>query len=167
VGADAAADVSAGPIIDATEFSSRFLAFSNGSANALSPAGQLIASILVIWGASFGVNEYGREEENAAAEPQSPSAIPSDDAVRKRRDRKDLTNRMLGQVLKTIDAYGILRKPSWDGVRALLLTLPLTAEVQPPMERLVSVRATSIALSLTFFSPCMKPHYLKYIPYVA
>lgn len=45
---------------------------------------------------------------------------------------------MLQQVLRMIDIFGILRKPSWDGVRVLLMTLPLTAEVQPPMERLVS-----------------------------
>lgn len=113
------------------------MAFSKGNASALSPAGQLIASILVVWGASFGVNEYGVEEERAFAgdEPQSPSP----ETLQRRRDRKDTTNRMLQQILRMIDVHGILRKPSWDGVRALLLTLPLTAEVQPPMERLVSI----------------------------
>ncbi|EIN07736.1 hypothetical protein PUNSTDRAFT_126687 [Punctularia strigosozonata HHB-11173 SS5] len=127
------------PIIDATEFSARFLAFSKGDASALSPAGQLIASILVVWGASFGVNEYGVEEEHVFAdEPQSPSP----ETLQRRRDRKDMTNRMLQQILRMIDVHGILRKPSWDGVRALLLTLPLTAEVQPPMERLSMYEAT-------------------------
>ena len=29
-------------------------------------------------------------------------------------------------ILDEIDACGILRKPTWDGVRALLLLLPLT-----------------------------------------
>ena len=73
--------------------------------------------------------------------------------------RKERVNEMLHELLYLIDIHGILRKPSWDGVRALLLTMPLTegastpprsrrsplliyhliiADVLTPMERLVS-----------------------------
>ena len=75
-------------------------------------AGQLIALILVVWAASFGVNEYGVEE-----------LYDNQGSSRRRRDR---INEMVQEVLFLIDIHGILRKPSWDGVRALLLILPLT-----------------------------------------
>lgn len=75
-------------------------------------SGQLIALVLVVWAASFGVNEYGVEELY-------------DSQVNLRR-RKDRVNEMVQELLSLVDIHGLLRKPSWDGVRALLLTLPLT-----------------------------------------
>ena len=132
------------PIIDPSEFCSRFFEFAKGNCNALDISGQLIAMILAVWATSFGVNEYGIEEVD-----NSPHAI---------RSRQERTNEMVREVLQLIDMHGVVRKPTWDGVRALLLLSPLTQglqirsmydasrlsdlpEVQTPMERLVSYRA--------------------------
>ena len=67
---------------------------------------------LVVWAASFGLNEYGLED----------SQEPSVDI----RQRKEHVNEMLQELLYLIDLHGILRKASWDGVRLLLLLQPLT-----------------------------------------
>ncbi len=74
--------------------------------------GQLLAMALVVWAASFGLNEYGLED----------SQEPSVDI----RQRKEQVNEMLQELLYLIDLHGILRKASWDGVRLLLLLQPLT-----------------------------------------
>jgi hypothetical protein len=100
------------PIIDPSEFCARFFEFSKGNCNALGMAGQLIAMLLAVWAASFGVNEYGIEELH-----QGEAVI---------RNRREATNEMVQEMLLLIDIHGILRKPTWDGVRALHLLLPLT-----------------------------------------
>ena len=41
-------------------------------------------------------------------------------------ERKERVNEMLYELLYLIDIHGLLRKPSWDGVRVLLLIMPLT-----------------------------------------
>jgi hypothetical protein len=103
------------PIIDPSEFCARFSEFSNGNCNALGIPGQLIAMLLAIWAASFGVNEYGIEELHHG---EGCGAII--------RNRREATNEMVREMLHLIDIYGILRKPTWDGVRALHPLLPLT-----------------------------------------
>ena len=67
---------------------------------------------LAVWATSFGVNELG--------EPEPHTGHP---AIRLRKDR---TNEMVQDLLRLIDVYGVLRKPTWDGVRVLLLVIPLT-----------------------------------------
>lgn len=101
------------PIIIPNEFCARYIDFCNGKPGALTIAGQLVAMLLVVWAASFGVDEYGVDE--------SQSGSPMDT-----RDRKSLTNDMVRELLVLFDIHGVMRKPSWDGVRALLLLLPLT-----------------------------------------
>ena len=73
---------------------------------------------LVVWAASFGVNEYGVEEQELAANI---------------RQRKEHVNDMLQELLYLIDLHGILRKASWDGVRLLLLLLPLSQGMFTPL----------------------------------
>ena len=68
--------------------------------------------LLVTWAASYGVDEYGREEPH--------------DGTQGVRRRKKKTNEMVQEVLHLIDIHGLPRKPSWDGVRVLLLIMPLT-----------------------------------------
>jgi len=43
-----------------------------------------------------------------------------------RRETRERTNAMVKEVLTLIDAHGVMRRPTWDGVRVLLLILPLT-----------------------------------------
>jgi hypothetical protein len=100
------------PIIDPSEFCARFFEFSKGNCNALGIPGQLIAMLLAVWAASFGVNEYGIEELH-----HGEAAI---------RARREATNEMIREMLYLVDIHGIMRKPTWDGVRALHLLLPLT-----------------------------------------
>ncbi len=68
--------------------------------------------VLMAWAVSFGVNEYGEEEPHGG-----PAAI---------HQRKERTNEIVLEILYLIDTHSVLRKPSWDGVRVLLLLLPLT-----------------------------------------
>lgn len=114
----------AGPIIDPLEFRSRYIAWlqhhqspdSNASLSSaaapLSAEGQLLAKVLVVWAAAYGVDEAGTEQ------PQN-----SNQDVQKRRLR---VKSMIEEVTNFIDSLSLLRKPSWDGVRCLLMTLPLT-----------------------------------------
>lgn len=46
--------------------------------------------------------------------------------------RKDRCNAMLKEILDLVDRMGILRRPTWDGVRVLLLIMPLTEGLSSP-----------------------------------
>ncbi|TDL27284.1 hypothetical protein BD410DRAFT_762036 [Rickenella mellea] len=116
------------PIIDPQEFSGRFVQALKGDANALGVTGQLLCMVLVTWATSFGVNEFGEEEVHGG--------IP---AIRRRKER---TNEMLREILNLVDLHGLLRKPTWDGVRVLLLIMPLTEFIQTPLDRLAMYEAT-------------------------
>ncbi|KAI0079977.1 hypothetical protein K474DRAFT_438548 [Panus rudis PR-1116 ss-1] len=111
------------PILEPVEYRERFSDFINGNPAALSSPAQMISMALVVWAASFGVDEYGREDisENSTDLHQ----------------RMETVKEMLQELLYLIDLHGILRKPSWDGVRLLLLVLPLAQEIQAPIDRLV------------------------------
>ncbi|KDQ60654.1 hypothetical protein JAAARDRAFT_204482 [Jaapia argillacea MUCL 33604] len=147
------------PIIEPAEFTTRFFEYTKGHSDALGIAGQLIAMLLVVWAASFGIDEAGNPIEPSPLDSsrsttrgtsRSSSGTDSlhntgdfDDAryasIRKRKER---TNDMLMELLRLIDVCGILRKPTWDGVRVLLLILPLTQEVQTHLERLTMYETT-------------------------
>jgi hypothetical protein len=45
---------------------------------------------------------------------------------------------MTHELLHLVDLHGIMRKPTWDGVRVLLLIWPLTQGVQTALQRIVS-----------------------------
>ena len=94
------------------EYRDRYLQFTQGNTDVLEIAGQLIALTLVVWAATFGVNAFGVEE--------------AQDGPADARQRRESINEMLQELLYLIDLHGILRKTSWDGVRLLLLVLPLT-----------------------------------------
>ena len=100
------------PIIDPDEYPSRYTRHITVKGEVLNPAGQLIAMVYAVWAASFGFDASGVEE------------LPrTEDNHKTNRER---CNRMVEEILRLVDLYGILRRPSWDGVRALLLLLPLT-----------------------------------------
>ncbi|PVF98575.1 hypothetical protein CPB86DRAFT_814609 [Serendipita vermifera] len=128
------------PIIDPIEFRSRYVAWlqhqlspeSNAvlssATTPLSAEGQLLGKILVVWAASYGVDEGGVEQPENSYED-----------VRRRRQR---VKHMVEEVVRLIDSLSLLRKPSWDGVRCLLMTLPLTEDVlDNPMDRLAIYEA--------------------------
>lgn len=120
-----------GPIIEPTEFTSRYFAHIKGTST-LSIEGQMIAMLLVTWAASFGVNEYGLEEEiepHSPTMPDGPKFSPDADddfSDPSRRARTLRVETMIREILHLIDIHALLRRPTWDGVRVLLLILPLT-----------------------------------------
>ncbi|OSD01630.1 hypothetical protein PYCCODRAFT_1369162 [Trametes coccinea BRFM310] len=116
------------PILEPTEYCVRFSEWYNGNTDYLQIPGQLIALALVVWAASYGINEAGE-----VAPEYTGEEIPQ---------RQERVNEMLAELLYLIDIHGVLRKPSWDGVRVLLLTMPLTEEVQSPIERLAMYDTT-------------------------
>lgn len=93
------------------EFSQRYIQWIEGD-DELEKEAQLIGMVLVAWAASYGVDEAGNPEPHLG-----------DESVNRRRER---TNAMMREILHLVDVYGILRRPSWDGVRVLLLLMPLT-----------------------------------------
>jgi hypothetical protein len=133
-----------GPILEPLEFRDRYLQFIKGNPDALQVPGQLIAMALVVWAASFGVNEYGMEDPQ-----ESPADI---------RQRKEQINEMLQEILYLVDLHGVLRKASWDGVRLLLLLLPLTQGrifVLDYLFRLVYVAQRSSLLWIAWYGLCL------------
>ena len=135
-----------GPVLDPVEFPARFIAHAKGT-HSLGHEGGLIAMILVVWAASFGLDECGVSEvehiEQTSEESvihvtnSSPKSIKKEDSERasekkgrmvtvgKIRERKEKTDAMLREILELIDFHGVMRRPTWDGVRALLLIMPL------------------------------------------
>lgn len=106
-----------GPILEPLEFKERYLQFVQGNSDALPISGQLVAMALVVWAASFGVNEFGVEDAH--------------DGPLDMRQLKEQVNDMLQELLYLVDVHGILRKATWDGVKLLLLLLPLTQGAAP------------------------------------
>ncbi|KAF9520147.1 hypothetical protein BS47DRAFT_846376 [Hydnum rufescens UP504] len=123
------------PIVDPTEFRERFMASLQGRPEALGPIGALISMILVTWAASYGVDESGREDPALA----DASGLENLAAVRERRAR---CNMMVKEMLEIIDHHALLRKPSWDGVRVLMLIMPLTEESLNPVDRMSMYQST-------------------------
>ena len=98
-----------GPLLEPKVFLPRLEESLNGTTDSLDVPGRLVAMCLVAWAASFGHNEEGEW----VSKDLEPSA-------------KSRTNNMVKELLYLIDSYGIVRKPTWDGVVALLAILPLT-----------------------------------------
>lgn len=85
------------------------------------------------------MDEYGQLDiPEGGDSPMSNLSLldPGKDEVKREGDRQARFEKMkvaVDIILTEIDACGILRKPTWDGVRVLLLLLPLT-EGEPTCE---------------------------------
>ena len=135
-----------GPILDPNEFCRRYVAHVEGT-RPLGHEGGILAMLLVLWAATFGVNEFGSEikdDRDDSATFHNPASSSSGRPSRKANfslspDSKcteeifkyvgkrfsEKTSCMLREILELIDFHGIMRIPTYDGVRILLLTLPL------------------------------------------
>jgi hypothetical protein len=88
---------------------------------------------LVVWASSFGIDENGQSldplEDHIYQYQEHKVDIhdqfDTDASAKLRTERRTRTNEMVKEMLYLIDVHGILRKPSWDGVRILLMILPL------------------------------------------
>lgn len=112
-------------LLDAGEFASRYFAHIKGSV-ILNIEGQLLAMVLSIWAASFGVDQHGVDKLDGA------SGDPLERSTRRKR-----TNEQVQELLRLVDIHGVMRHPTWDGVRILLLIWPLTQSAQTPLQRAV------------------------------
>jgi len=102
-----------GPLLEPGVFLSRLEESLNGATDSLDVPGRLAAMCLVVWAASFGHDEEGK-------------LVQSSDPKDWRLPVKSRTNNMVKELLYLIDSYGIVRKPTWDGLVVLLIILPLT-----------------------------------------
>ncbi|KAJ6606510.1 hypothetical protein DFH09DRAFT_10663 [Mycena vulgaris] len=146
------------PILDPTEFPARFFAHTKGT-RPLGNEGKILLHLLVVWAASFGVDERGLPENDEFSRPSSASDDGSKltrsgrveapkingalIAERRRAERKHRTEAMVQEILVLIDSHAIMRHPTWDGVRVLLLILPLMEDISiSPLDRRCMYEAT-------------------------
>ncbi|KAJ7771697.1 hypothetical protein B0H16DRAFT_1660677 [Mycena metata] len=135
------------PILDPTEFPARYFAHTKGT-HALGNEGKILLHLLVVWAASFGIDERGLPENEELSRPSSASSLEDAGsklsrpghvegpkmngalmAERSRAERKSRTEAMVQEILALIDAHAVMRRPTWDGVRVLLLILPLMEDI--------------------------------------
>jgi hypothetical protein len=121
------------PICDPTDFARRYLAHDPPRAHHMGHEGSLMCHILYAWACSYGVDEAGAldvPERNwpGGILPAENGYVWGHDQVRDRDrlKRRAKTDGVVANILKEIDDAGIMRRHSWDGVRCLLLILPLT-----------------------------------------
>ncbi|KAH7869669.1 uncharacterized protein C8R40DRAFT_1058698 [Lentinula edodes] len=128
------------PILDGAEFSARFCAHAKG-ADSLGYEGSLLAMVLVVWAASFGLDERGMDMiPTVRSKPNEPDPSAVDE-INVRRVRKERSEAMLREVLELVDIHAIMRRPTWDGVKVLMLILPLL-EDEHPLDRLTMHEAS-------------------------
>ncbi|KAG6832693.1 hypothetical protein H0H92_012265 [Tricholoma furcatifolium] len=170
------------PILDPAEFSARYIAHTKGH-QPLGHEGGLLAMILVVWAASFGLDERGIPDSGDDVHDDSDQETPTTTAPnagtkrpgsskgkqvsteKTRKDKKDTTEAMLREILELIDFHGVMRRPSWDGVRVLLLIMPLLEEAHP-LERLAMYEASlSQAQALCTLSGSLAPPTVPITPF--
>ncbi len=94
--------------------------------------------LLVTWAASFGLDERGTPSAENVPESLSSSNMTAEGSSSyypqnskyappgsRRPQWKSKCEEYLREILDLIDYYGVLRRPSLDGLRSLLLLLPL------------------------------------------
>jgi hypothetical protein len=96
-----------------------------------------------LWAAAFGLDEAGKEIDGA--ESSLALTPPSDSLAAKREGWGNRLTGMIRELIRLIDVHSILHKPTWDGVRVLLLFLPLLVEASDweDAERLVTTLSSS------------------------
>lgn len=121
-----------GPVLDPHDFVTRYLSQPHPNAAAMGPEGAILCHVLYAWALSYGVDENGQLDiPEGGGAPLGPLSLvaPGENEMRREGDRQRRFSRMksvVELVLREIDECGIMRKPTWDGVRSLLLILPLT-----------------------------------------
>lgn len=121
-----------GPIVDSLDFVTLYLSKPIPCAAAMGSVGAVLCHCLYAWGVSYGVDERGQlDVAEGSTDPLGPLNLlnAGESEARRERDRQrrmEKLNKVVRTILREIDEYGVLRRPSWDGIRALLLILPLT-----------------------------------------
>jgi len=142
----------------------RYLSYAEPCAANLGPEGALLCHVLYAWATSYGVDEKGRLDiPEGGGEPMRNLSLldPGKDEVKREADRQARFAKMrvaVEIILQEIDACGILRKPTWDGVRVLLLLLPLTEGM---FDSLVTRSDDQESLHQSSDWPCTKVRYRR------
>nr|WMI31375.1 ZCP1 [Flammulina filiformis] len=165
------------PILDSSEFVARFSAHIKGT-HPLGHEGSVISLLLVVWAASYGVDEYGvpvdqddqgfdsshsmshndfaasgRSTRSGVSTSLSRTSKQTRESSKTRYSRRDAIENMLREILELVDYHSILRKPSWDGVRVLLLLLPLLEDSRALEKQAIREAAMLHANALVLQSP--------------
>lgn len=122
-----------GPVLDPVEFVDRYLSSKPPTAAAMGPEGAVLVHVLYAWAVSYGVNEHGQLDvpDGGGVPTGLPVDLikPDETEIKRESDRQRRKTKMkhvIEVILQKVDELGIMRKPTWDGVRVLLIVLPLT-----------------------------------------
>jgi hypothetical protein len=116
----------------------------------MGPEGSILCHVLYAWAVSYGVDEHGNLDVPEGGDaPDGPIDLVQhgEGEIKREADRtrrKTIMAAVLEVILRRIDECGVMRKPSWDGVRALLLILPLTEGSSGPERAEVELTRRSI-----------------------
>lgn len=108
----------------------------------MGPEGAVLCHVLYAWALSYGVDHRGELDipEGGGESLGVLSVVsPGPNEMRREADRQtrfEQMRKVIEIALREIDEIGIMRKPTWDGVRVLLLILPLTEGIASQVERL-------------------------------
>lgn len=105
--------------------------------------------VVLAWAASFGIDEYGITVNSANVPSTSAGGLTSQSRSSFREAQRTRTNTLVDGILSLVDTYGLLRNPTWDGARLLLLVWPLTQGTQRTLERTVRQLLQHFSLSVT------------------
>ncbi|KAF7974669.1 hypothetical protein HWV62_11566 [Athelia sp. TMB] len=104
------------PVFDLDEF--QFIL--TGQAAGVGVERRLLAGALLAWATSFGLSSRGTEQYSGEQPPGNIQAR---------------TSYLVSNILALVDSHGTMRRPSWDGVRLLLVLWPLTLGTTRQLER--------------------------------
>ncbi|ODN79767.1 hypothetical protein L202_03678 [Cryptococcus amylolentus CBS 6039] len=130
------------PVIDPGNFVKRYRSQACPTAAAMGTEGAILCHVLYAWAVSYGVDEHGNmDQPDGGGQPLDTINLDQPTEVELEREKHRARRRakmkeVIEIILKEIDEAGLLRKPTWDGVRVLLLILPLTDGISSPVERM-------------------------------
>lgn len=141
----------------------------NESTSTINIERKILALTLLALAASLGVDERGIALEVPNLQEGRTNEMRLAAGLSINEIHKERTHELVHEILLLVDSHGILRNPTWDGVRLLLLLWPLTQGVQSPLERVVSLIYSSRHHNFSDCSlrPCMKQSSRKYALFAA
>lgn len=124
------------PIFDPTDF--QFIDSNSDQLNGISIERRLLATVLLAWAASFGLDERGVAGRSDTTQNTHTSGMTPEVHSGSGQTQRVRTDTLVNGILGLVDSRGLMRNPTWDGVRLLLLVWPLTRGTQRSLERTVS-----------------------------
>lgn len=125
----------ADPIFDPADF--QFIGVGSDPSYSVSIERKLLAMVLLAWAASFGLDEHGVTANFDTMQGTGSRGILSEAHGGFGENPRLRTDTLVNGILGLVDSHGLLRNPTWDGARLLLLVWPLTQGTQRSLERIV------------------------------